>query len=117
MDDTIKDRVFAGMVAASTAVAGAYIYKGLKTPEPGQDQEVASGLTVERHDLVGVAHPSTASMRGRPSGPNEKPGLWAISHSTSVSRITVSTAFRKITYEYMVGAKLLYPISCCMGAR
>jgi pimeloyl-ACP methyl ester carboxylesterase len=52
MDDPQKDRIFAGMVAAATAVAGTYIYMGLKTPEPGQDQEVAGGLTEEKHEFV-----------------------------------------------------------------
>jgi len=52
MDARGRERIFAGMVAAATAIAGTYVYMGLKTPLPGQDQEVAGGLTVEQHDFV-----------------------------------------------------------------
>lgn len=50
MNDNKDGHVFAAMLAGSVAVAGAYIYMGLKTPIPGLDQEhVAEGLTVESH--------------------------------------------------------------------
>jgi pimeloyl-ACP methyl ester carboxylesterase len=39
-------------LAASLAAFGAYIYLGLKTPLPGLDQDVSSGLEVERREFV-----------------------------------------------------------------
>lgn len=52
MEEKTGDRLFAAALAGSAALAGTYIYMGLKTPEPGQDQVVADGLTVESHDFV-----------------------------------------------------------------
>jgi len=52
MDDRTLDKVFLGALGASLAVAGTYVYAGLKTPLPGQDQEVTDGLTVEKHEFV-----------------------------------------------------------------
>ena len=39
------------MLGAAGAIMGAYIYAGLKTPLPGQDQDVAQGLNVERQEF------------------------------------------------------------------
>ena len=52
MDDRTLDKVFLSALGASLAVAGTYVYAGLKTPLPGQDQEVTDGLTVEKHEFV-----------------------------------------------------------------
>lgn len=52
MKDSGNDRVFGAMLLAAGAIAGAYVYMGLKTPLPGQDQDVARGLTVERHEFT-----------------------------------------------------------------
>lgn len=38
--------------AAALALYGAYVYLGLKTPIPGQEQDVARGLAVEKHEFV-----------------------------------------------------------------
>lgn len=51
MRDTGHDRAFAAMLIASSAIAGAYVYAGLKTPLPGEDQDVARGLEMERHEF------------------------------------------------------------------
>jgi len=47
-----SDLAFGAALAASAAVAGAYVYSGLKTPLPGQDQDVARGLTEEKHTFT-----------------------------------------------------------------
>jgi pimeloyl-ACP methyl ester carboxylesterase len=39
-------------MAASLAAFGAYVYLGLKTPLPGLDQDVSSGLEVEKHEFA-----------------------------------------------------------------
>jgi len=52
MGDRTLDKVFLSALGASLAVAGTYVYAGLKTPLPGQDQEVTDGLTVEKHEFV-----------------------------------------------------------------
>lgn len=52
MEQKTADSIFAAALAASAAVAGAYVYMGLKTPEPGKDQDVASGLVEEKHEFV-----------------------------------------------------------------
>ena len=36
---------------ASLALYGAYLYLGLKTPLPGQDQDVSQGLDVEKASI------------------------------------------------------------------
>ena len=52
MEDSVRDRLFAALVAAAGVVAGTYIYMGLRTPIPGEDQEVAEGLQVEKHEFT-----------------------------------------------------------------
>lgn len=52
MDEPGRDRAFLAMLLAAGAVAGAYVYMGLKTPRPGEDQDVALGLEVERHEFL-----------------------------------------------------------------
>ncbi len=52
MDDRTEKRIFATALAGATAVAGAYVYMGLKTPIPGLDQETGEGLTVEDHAFM-----------------------------------------------------------------
>lgn len=52
MEKTAVDKAFYAGLAAAAGVFGAYVYAGLKTPLPGQDQEVAGDLTVESHDFV-----------------------------------------------------------------
>jgi pimeloyl-ACP methyl ester carboxylesterase len=37
---------------AALALYGAYLYLGLQTPLPGQDQDVLQGLAVEKHEFV-----------------------------------------------------------------
>jgi pimeloyl-ACP methyl ester carboxylesterase len=39
-------------MSASLVLYGAYIYLGLKTPLPGQDQDVSQGLDVEKHEFT-----------------------------------------------------------------
>lgn len=51
-DGKRSSRAFAAMLAASAAVAGAYVYAGLKTPEPGADQDVAGDLAVEKRSFT-----------------------------------------------------------------
>lgn len=52
MDESTRDRALGLMVGAAGAVMGAYVYLGLKTPLPGEDQDVAAGLTVEKHEFT-----------------------------------------------------------------
>ena len=49
--DKGNDRAFWLALAGSTALAGAYIYMGVKTPEPGADEDVSSGLEIEKHEF------------------------------------------------------------------
>jgi len=51
VDASKSDRGFGVMLGAAGALLGAYIYMGLKTPLPGQSQDVAAGLQVERHEF------------------------------------------------------------------
>ena len=71
MDELARDRAFKALVIASCAVFGTYVYRGLRTPEPGADQEVAADLSVERHvfttdDGVELAVKRYANPRGTP---------------------------------------------------
>ena len=52
-------------LAASVAAFGAYIYLGLKTPLPGLDQDVSSGLEVEKHEFVTADALSILHSAGR----------------------------------------------------
>jgi pimeloyl-ACP methyl ester carboxylesterase len=52
MDDSGREKAFGAMLLAAGAVVGAYVYTGLKTPLPGEDQDVSRGLAVERHEFV-----------------------------------------------------------------
>jgi predicted alpha/beta-fold hydrolase len=52
IENGTREKAFFAALAASVAVAGGYVYAGLKTPLPGEDQEVAGGLTVESHEFV-----------------------------------------------------------------
>jgi pimeloyl-ACP methyl ester carboxylesterase len=52
MENGTRDKVFAAALAASAALAGTYVYAGLKTPLPGEDQDVTEGLTIEKHEFV-----------------------------------------------------------------
>ncbi len=46
-----NEGIFSVSLAAAAAVFGAYVYAGLKTPIPGEDMDVSSGLKIERHDF------------------------------------------------------------------
>lgn len=52
MEESTADRLFKAAALAGCGVYGAYIYAGLKTPLPGQDQDVAGGLNVEKHEFT-----------------------------------------------------------------
>jgi len=52
MSDSDGNRRFGLQVGAASALMGAYLYMGLKTPVPGEDQDVSSGLTVEKYEFT-----------------------------------------------------------------
>jgi pimeloyl-ACP methyl ester carboxylesterase len=47
-----RDAILYTLAAVGTALYGYYISEGLKTPLPGQDQDVAGGLEVESHEFA-----------------------------------------------------------------
>lgn len=52
MEDADRDRPLWPLLVTAGAITGAYVYMGLKTPLPGEDQDVAGGLTIERHEFT-----------------------------------------------------------------
>jgi lysosomal acid lipase/cholesteryl ester hydrolase len=52
LDINSSERIFAALLAGSALVAGTYVYMGLKTPLPGQDEDVCEGLEVEMHEFI-----------------------------------------------------------------
>jgi hypothetical protein len=52
MEERTAQRAFAAMLGSAAAIAGTYVYMGLKTPEPGVDQDITQGLRIEKHEFV-----------------------------------------------------------------
>lgn len=51
MKENSSEKMFAGALLGSIALFCGYIYAGVKSPEPGVDQDLSSGLTIEKHEL------------------------------------------------------------------
>ncbi|MBU1671192.1 MAG: lysophospholipase [Actinobacteria bacterium] len=52
MAEILEGKALALSFAGAGALYAGYVYAGIKTPEPGADQDVSAGLTEEKHEFV-----------------------------------------------------------------